>query len=244
MRSRLRPCLRRSRSAWRIGRSSSRRLGMVEAVAAAVDELLDGEQRDQERRRAESRHRARQSACPTAGGSCRSRAEIVDVAEPDQAQRDAEHHEADDDLDDQPRRAVHRLRDRGQVEMIVAAGRDRRADEDRVDEQRRGDLLQPQPGMADGARDDVARRPRARSRSSSTPQRIIRISLEPVERRAISDDAAAAAPVCRRWHRRLSVVSVVREAGTTGVVSKRSSPTEPRRMGPAFAGTTCCTQPN
>ena len=81
--------------------------------------------------------------------------EIVEVAEPDQAERDAEHHEADDDLDDQARRAVHRLGDRGQIEMIVAAGGDRGADEDRIDEQRRGDLLQPQPGTADRARDDV-----------------------------------------------------------------------------------------
>ena len=39
--------------------------------------------------------------------------------------------------------------------MIVAAGGDGGADEDRIDEQRGGDFLQPQPGVADGPRDDV-----------------------------------------------------------------------------------------
>src|SRR6478735_7531090 len=41
--------------------------------------------------------------------------------------------------------------------MIVAAGSGRGADEDRIDEQRRGEFLQPQPRMAYGARDDVSR---------------------------------------------------------------------------------------
>src|SRR5207247_6658003 len=41
--------------------------------------------------------------------------------------------------------------------MIVAAGGYRRADENRIDEQRGSDFLQPQPGMADGPRDDVGR---------------------------------------------------------------------------------------
>src|ERR1700694_2073857 len=41
--------------------------------------------------------------------------------------------------------------------MLVPAGGDRGADENRIDEQRGSDFLQPQPRMADGARDDVSR---------------------------------------------------------------------------------------
>ena len=107
--------------------------------------------------------------------------EIVDIAEPDQAERHAEHHDADDDLDDQARRAVHRLGDRGQIEMIVAAGGDRGADEDRIDEQRGGDLLQPQPGMADGARDDVGRH-RQREAETQHAAQHHQDQFEPVER--------------------------------------------------------------
>src|SRR4051794_29938023 len=39
--------------------------------------------------------------------------------------------------------------------MVVTAGGDGGADENRVDKQCGGNLLQPQPGMADGPRDDV-----------------------------------------------------------------------------------------
>ena len=49
-----------------------RRLRMIEAVAATVDDLLDREQRDQRAGRKEWPHRATQSACSTAAGSCRS----------------------------------------------------------------------------------------------------------------------------------------------------------------------------
>src|SRR5689334_18524843 len=41
--------------------------------------------------------------------------------------------------------------------MIVAPGCDRGPDEDAVDEKGGRDLLQPQPGMTDGAREDVER---------------------------------------------------------------------------------------
>ena len=80
-----------------------------------------------------------------------------------------------------PRRAVHRFGDRGEIEVIVAAGRHRRADEDRVDEQRRGDFLQPQPGVADHAGDDVGgdrQREAEAQHAAEDHQR----ELEPVER--------------------------------------------------------------
>ena len=157
-----------------------RRLGMVKSVCDAVDQLLDREQRDQQpgerNRRIERGDRRARRQPETAEAP-----EIVDVAEPDQAKRDAENHEADDDLDDQPRRAVQGFRDRGQVEMIVAAGGDRGANENRIDEQRGGDFLQPQPGMADGARDDVARH-RQRKAETQHPAKDHQDQFEPVER--------------------------------------------------------------
>src|SRR3954454_20997680 len=127
---------------------------MLKAVADAVDQLLDGEQRHQgagkrDRRRERSDRRSgRQPETAEA-------AQVIDIAEPDQAKRDREHDEANEDLDREPRPAVQGLRDRRQIEMIVAPGGDRGADEDRIDEQRRGHLLKPQPWMAYGAGDDV-----------------------------------------------------------------------------------------
>ena len=128
---------------------------MVKSVADAVDQLLDREQRDQhsgqrDRRVQRGDRRARRQA------ETAKPPQIVEVAEPDQAERDAENRDTNDDLDDQARRAMHRLGNRGQIQVIVAAGGDGGADEDGVDEERGGRLLQPQPGMTDGPRDDVA----------------------------------------------------------------------------------------
>src|ERR1700719_5382001 len=122
---------------------------MIKSFADAIDQLFDREQRDQragERYRRVKRGDRRAGRQPEAAKA----PQIIDIAEPDQAERDAEHDDADDDLDDQPRRPVQRLGDRGQVQMIVAAGGDRGTNEDRVDEQGGGDLLQPQPGITYG----------------------------------------------------------------------------------------------
>src|ERR1700686_5830206 len=94
---------------------------MVKSIFDAVDQLLDREQADQhagERNRGIERGNRRARRQPETAET----AEVVDIAEPDQTKRDAEHDEADTDLDDQPRGAVQRVRDRGQVQMIVAAG--------------------------------------------------------------------------------------------------------------------------
>ena len=64
---------------------------------------------------------------------------------------------------------------------IVAPGGDRRPDEDRIDEQRGGDLLQPQPGMADGAGDDVAG-DRQREAEAQHAAQDHQHQFEPVER--------------------------------------------------------------
>jgi hypothetical protein len=50
---------------------------------------------------------------------------------------------------------VQRIGDRREIEMIVAPAGDRRAGEDRIDEEGRRHLLQPQPRPADLAGDDV-----------------------------------------------------------------------------------------
>ena len=161
-------------------RRLQRRLGMVKAVADSVDELLDGEQRDQragQRDRGIERGDRRIRRQPETAEA----PEIVDVAVIDQDPRHRQHHDADHDLDDQPRRAMHRLGDRRQIEMIVAAGGDGGADEDGIDEQRRGRLLQPQPWAADGPRDDVGR---DRQRESKTQYAADdhQDQFEPVER--------------------------------------------------------------
>src|SRR3981081_3410493 len=110
---------------------------MVEALGDAVDQLFDREQRDEDAGDRYSRiergdRRARWKA------ETAQPPEIVDVAEPDQAERNAEDDDADDDLDDQPRRPVQCLGDRGQVQMIVAAGGGRGGDEKPGDEKEGG----------------------------------------------------------------------------------------------------------
>ena len=124
-------------------------------------------------------------------------AQVVEVAIPDQADGDRQHDRRSTISTIDPRPAVHRLRDRGEIEMIVAAGGHGRTNEDRVDEQRRCHLLQPQPGMADGARHDVGgdRHREAEAEHAAQIIRTARAGRAP----AISDDAAAATPVCRRW---------------------------------------------
>src|SRR3954470_4212456 len=64
--------------------------------------------------------------------------------------------------------------------MVVAPGRGRGADEDRIDEQRRGHLLKPQPGMADGAGDDVGGH-RQREAEAEHAAEDHQRELEPVE---------------------------------------------------------------
>ena len=64
--------------------------------------------------------------------------------------------QAIEDLHDEAQPPTHRFGDRGHVEMVVAPRRRRRADEDAVDEEGAGHLLQPEPGMADRAREHIA----------------------------------------------------------------------------------------
>src|SRR3954453_13391309 len=106
---------------------------MVKSIADAIDQLLDREQGDQRARngnrrvkRSDRRARWQPETAETS--------DVVDVAEINQAERDAENGNANDDLHDQPRCAVQRLRDRREVQMIIAAGGDRGADENSIDE--------------------------------------------------------------------------------------------------------------
>ena len=70
---------------------------MIETVAKAIDELLDGEERDQRAgdgngcvQRRDRRHRRHPKA--------REAAQEVEIAEVDQAPRDGQHDNADDDF--------------------------------------------------------------------------------------------------------------------------------------------------
>src|ERR1700749_2699436 len=108
---------------------------MIEAVDEAVDKLLDREQRNQ---RAGYRNDEIEIGDWITGRQPEraEAAEIIEIAVPDEAERDGEHDQPCDDLDGQARAAVHRLRDGGEIQVIVAPGRDRGTDEDRVDEHR------------------------------------------------------------------------------------------------------------
>src|SRR5215471_1087410 len=129
-------------------------LRVIEAVAATVDDLLDREQRDEDAR---DRDRSVEGGDRRIGGQTEAAepAKEIEIAKVDQAARDRQDDEARRELDDETRRAVHRFRERGQVEVIVAPRRRRRSGEDSVDEERRRDLLEPEPGVADRARQNV-----------------------------------------------------------------------------------------
>src|SRR5882724_833513 len=108
---------------------------MVEAVTAAVDDLLDCEQCGQQAAQGNSSIErgnwrvGRQAKAAEA-------AQIIDVAEIDQANGNAEDDQTNDDLSGETRCSVQRFGKGGQIEVIVAARRHRRADENSIDEER------------------------------------------------------------------------------------------------------------
>src|SRR5437016_4806446 len=108
----------------RDGKGGLLRFGMIEAVAQAVDDLLDREQRDEhaaERdRRVERRNRRVRGQTKAAKS-----AKEIEIAEIYEAAGRRQNHKARDDLDDNTSLAVHRLGERGQVEMIVSSRRRR-----------------------------------------------------------------------------------------------------------------------
>ena len=156
-------------------------LGPFEAVLPAVDELLDREQRDQHAGRRNDRRCRRSAGSATASGSCRGRA----------SRSSSRTRSSSSDTTSTitrlaismraARRAGHPLGDLGQVEVVVAARRRRHADEHAPGEERRRDLLQPQPGRAERARDDVAEH-RQREHEDADAAQDHQHGLEPVER--------------------------------------------------------------
>src|SRR5262249_32643223 len=128
--------------------------GVIETFAQAVHQLLDREQSDKNAtdrdRRGEGcnrRHRGESDA-----GKDGQEGQIVERDEP---ALHAEQEEARRALHNSSCCASQRVCDRGQIEVIVTPRRDRGASEDRVNEESRGYLLQPQPGPADLARNYV-----------------------------------------------------------------------------------------
>ena len=99
-----------------------------------------------------------------------------------------------------PRRAMHRVRNRGEIEVIVAPRCHRGTDEDRVDEQCGGDLLQPEPGMADGAGDDVEH-DRQREPEAQQPAQHHQPDFELVESGPLQMMLALQQQADRRWTR-------------------------------------------
>src|SRR5215471_17721105 len=176
-----------------------RRLGRLvarETVAQAVHQLLDRKQSDKNPayrdRRIEGgnrRHRGHAEAGKAA--------QEIQPTEIDEAERYPEHDETRGYLHDSPRCPNQRVCDGGEIEVIVAPGGDRGAGEDRVNEEGRGHLLQPQPGPADLARDDVEDDGRAKAEQQQAAQhhqhgfkRVERAPLEvtlPLKHQAFGD---------------------------------------------------------
>src|ERR1700757_4858125 len=153
---------------------------MVKSMADAVDELLDREQADQPAR--ERYGRIKRGDRRSRGETKAAKApQVIDVAKPYQAERYPQHHDADENLDDQTWRPVHRFGNRGQIQVIIAAGGNRSTNEDRVDEEGRGDLLQPQPGVTERARDNVEHY-REREAEAQDSAQYHQRDCEPVER--------------------------------------------------------------
>src|SRR6516165_1812135 len=142
---------------------------VLETVTQSVDQLLDREQSNQD---------AADRNCRIEGGNRRHRrhaeaekaAPKIQVAEIDEAKRNPEHDEARSDLYHHARGAGERVGDRSEIEVIVAPRRNRGAGEYRIDEEGRCDLLQPQPGPADLARDDVEDDGSAKAAQQNTAQ--------------------------------------------------------------------------
>src|ERR1700674_1899421 len=132
------------------------RLGMIEAVAPAVDDLLDREQGDEdsgERDRGVKRGDRRvRGQAETAEA-----AKEIEIAEINEAAGHRQNHKASDNLDGEASIAVHRLGEGGQIQMIVSSCRRRRSGKNSIDEESRGYFLQPEPRIANRARKDVER---------------------------------------------------------------------------------------
>src|SRR5437588_6220182 len=150
------------------------RLSIVpgEPVAPAVDELLDGEQRnklarkrDRRVKRGERRHR-RHAEIAEPG-------EEIEIAEIDHAERRTENDEAIESLDHQPRSPGHCFGDRREAEVVIAPRRRRRTDEHAVNEKRHRNFLQPQPGVTESGV-TTSKKTVVLNPANVTPQRTIR----------------------------------------------------------------------
>src|SRR5215208_6315903 len=176
------PPIVRMRAPLLIDRLLDRRLLVAdEAVLQPVDDLLDLEQGDQHAR--DRHHDGVIAERDQRGHAVAAHVETeVLPAEHDEAERDAEHDEAREHLDDGAVALAHRVHDLGQVHVVVAPRRERHADEDAPGEEAGRDLLQPKPGPADLAGADVAKH-REREADDAGPAGEVEERLDPVERR-------------------------------------------------------------
>src|ERR1700683_2427799 len=115
-------------------------VGVIEAVAQAIEDLFDGKQCDEYpayRDRGVQRGDRRQRRHAKAGKA----AQKVEIPENDKAYRYSQHDEPDEDFDDDAGSAMKPLRDRREIKMVIAARRRRGAEEDCINEQGRRHLL-------------------------------------------------------------------------------------------------------
>src|SRR6516162_6398701 len=158
-------------------------VGMLEAVSQAINDLLDGEQRDQDAgygNRRVKRSNWRQRRHPKAGKA----AQEIKISKNDEAHRHTKYDEPSKDFDRGPESSAQALSDRSQIKMIVAARSDGGAKEDRINEECRSHLLQPKPGVTDRACNYVENY-RAAKGEQQNPAQAHQGLLKNVERRPL-----------------------------------------------------------
>src|SRR5262245_54572679 len=109
------------------------RFGMVEAVATTIDDLLDREKRDQNAGEGD-RGIKRGDRCIRWQSKTAKTAEKIEIAVVDQAGSHYENNQPNNQFGGKTCAAAHRFRYGGEVEVIIAAGGDRRTDENSIDE--------------------------------------------------------------------------------------------------------------
>src|SRR5690348_6079336 len=111
-----------------------RRMVAVEAISPAVRELLD-HKKNNERTRNRNGCVVRREGSEGRHSEITEPIEKIDEAEPNHANSADEDHHPVQGLDHEPASTAHTFCNRGKVEMICAAGCDRRADENSVYEE-------------------------------------------------------------------------------------------------------------
>ena len=200
-----------------------------EPVSQAVDDLLEAEQRHQRaaqrNRRVEIGDRQHRRHPEAAEAGQEILPAVDDDKEPDRHDDGAVEH-----LEKAARPRTHRLRHRRELQVIAAPRRDRRPDEDAVDEESRRHFLWPQQWMSDHSRHHVEQRRRGETDEANAAEphqhAFERVQRAPFQVTSFGENEVGA------FVRHLSTRSNGRSAGSpprAGRGSWRASPGAARR---------------